>query len=110
MPRIKQPIWIGLAHVKTMGSRYAVANGAGAQVYIAIWANTADEFEAKAVAIFRRNNLQVLGIDHIETHEDVPHGTEDPIANEKIALFEQLSRERKMALWGKFYPYGELEV
>lgn len=110
MSRKKQAIWVGLAHVKTMGAKLPVANGAGAQVYIAIWADSAEEFEHKAIAIFRRNRFQVMAVEHIENHYDVPQDTEDPIANEKIELFDKLAQEKGLAAWGKFYPYGELEL
>jgi hypothetical protein len=106
MARNDQDIWIGLAHVKNMGINRSIANGDGAETYIAIRANSADEFEAKAVAIFRKNNFQVLNIKNIEVEYDVPKDETDPVAAEKIELFKRLAN-RALFAWGSFYPYGE---
>lgn len=103
-----QDIWIGLAHVKNMGRTRNIANGDGAQTYIAIRGNSAAEFEAKAIAVFRQNNFQVLSIDNIEIEYDVPKDETDPVAAEKIALFKKLASGALFA-WGSFYPYGEKE-
>lgn len=103
-----QDIWVGVAHVKNMGRTRNVANGNGAETYIAIRANDAEEFKAKAIAIFRQNQFQVLGIDKIEVEYDVPKDESDPVAAEKIALFKKLATGALFA-WGSFYPYGEKE-
>ncbi|WP_052596397.1 hypothetical protein [Aureispira sp. CCB-QB1] len=106
MAKKDQDIWIGLAHVKNMGVNRSVGNGDGAQTYIAIRANDAEEFEAKVIAIFRQNNFQVLSLDNVEIEYDVPKDESDPVAAEKIALFKRLATGALFA-WGSFYPYGE---
>lgn len=106
MARKDQDIWIGLAHVKNMGVNRSVASGDGAETYIAIRANSADEFEAKVVAIFRQNNFQVQGIKNIEVEYDVPKDETDPVAAEKIELFKRLANNALFA-WGSFYPYEQ---
>ena len=103
-----QDIWVGRAHVKNMGVDRSVANGDGAETYIAIRANSAEEFEAKAVAVFRQNNFQVLSLNNIEVEYDVPKEESDSVAAEKIELFKRLGR-RTLFAWGNFYPYGEKE-
>lgn len=106
----KQVIWVGLAHVKNMGIvNRPIASGAGAQVHIAIRADSGEEFKHKAIAIFRKNRFQVIDLDRIESEFDIPKDTDDPIANEKIGLFESLT-QGGLAAWGNFYPYGELEL
>lgn len=106
--RKDQDIWVGLAHVKNMGMTRDVANGDGAETYIAIRANDGVEFEAKVVAIFRQNNFQVLSLNNIEVEYDVPKDESDPVAAEKIALFKRLAKGALFA-WGSFYPYEEEE-
>ena len=108
MQRIDQDIWVGLAHVKNIGVNRDVANGDGAETYIAIRANNAEEYEAKIIAIFRRNNFQVLSVSNIEVEYDVPKDETDPVAAEKIALFKRLAKGALFA-WGSFYPYEEKE-
>lgn len=108
MKKKDQDIWVGLAHVKSMGANIKIANGNGAETYIAIRANTAGEFEAKVVAIFRQNNFQVLSVNKIEVEYDVPKDESDPVAAEKIALFKRLAKGALFA-WGSFYPYEEEE-
>jgi len=99
-----QDIWVGRAHVKNQGVNRSVANGGGAETYIAIRANSAEEFEAKAVAIFRQNSFQVLELRDIEVEYDVPKDENDPVAAEKIELFKRLAG-RVLFAWGSFYPY-----
>lgn len=106
MKRKDQDIWVGRAHVKNMGVNINVANGDGAETYIAIRSNNAQEFEAKVVAIFRQNNFQVLSLNNIEVEYDVPKDESDPVAAEKIALFKRLAKGALFA-WGSFYPYEE---
>ena len=106
MRRQEQDIWVGFAHVKNMGVNRSVANGDGAETYIAIRASSADEFKAKAIAIFRQNRFQLLNIDNVEVEYDVPKDENDPVAAEKIALFERLAKGSLFA-WGSFYPYEE---
>lgn len=101
-----QVIWLGLAHVKNMGAGMSIANGDGAQALIAIRADSAEEFENKAIAVFRQNKMQVFSIDKIENEFDVPKDESDPVAAEKIELFKRLCVGHKFAI-GKFYPYGE---
>jgi len=103
-----QDIWVGRAHVKNQGVNRSVATGDGAETYIAIRANSADEFEAKVVAIFRQNKFQVLGLSEVEVEYDVPKDENDPVAVEKIELFKRLAG-RVLFAWGNFYPYEEKE-
>ena len=102
-----QVIWLGLAHVKNLGPGASVANGDGAQVYIAIRADSGEEFEHKAIAVFRQNRFQVLSVDKIENEFDVPKDETDPVAAEKIELFKRLCQGHKFAM-GKFYPYEKI--
>lgn len=102
-------IWIGLAHVKNMGLGNQIGNAEGAQVYIAIRADSAEEFEHKAIALFRQNKFQVLSMEQIENERDVPKDESDPIAAEKIALFKRFMKRNTVFAWGNFYPYGEKE-
>lgn len=104
--RKSQVIWIGLAHVKGLGASNKVGNLQGAQVYIAVRADNAEEFEHKAIAIFRQNRFQLLGLEAIENEFDVPKDENDPVAAEKIELFKRLTQGNFFA-WGRFYPYGE---
>jgi hypothetical protein len=106
MKKKDQDIWVGLAHVKNMGVNINVANGDGAETYIATRANDTEEYEAKVVAIFRQNGLQVLSLNNIEVEYDVPKDETDPVAAEKIDLFKRLGKGALFA-WGNFYPYGE---
>ena len=99
-----QDIWEGKAHVKNKGINRSIASGDGAETYIAIRASSADEFEAKSVAIFRQNKFQVLSFSEVEVEYDVPKDESDPVAAEKIALFKRLTG-RVMFAWGAFYPY-----
>jgi hypothetical protein len=108
MRKQEQDIWIGLAHVKNVGINRSVANGDGAETYIAIRASSADEFRAKAVAIFRQNRFQLLSLNNVEVEYDIPKEENDPVAAEKIALFERLARGA-LFTWGNFYPFEEKE-
>lgn len=108
MAKKSQVIWLGFAHIKNMGAGPAVANGDGAQVYIAIRAESAEEFENRAIAIFRQNRFQVFGIERIENEFDVPKDETDPIAASKVALFKRLGMGHKFAM-GPFYAYGEYD-
>jgi hypothetical protein len=106
----KQVIWVGLAHVKNMGGvNRPIASGMGAEVFIAIRADSGEEFEHKAIAIFRKNRFQMIAMRNIEKEFDVPKDTEDKIANEKLELFKTLAGGARAA-WGNFYPFGELEL
>ncbi len=106
----KQMIWVGLAHVKNMGGvNRPIGNAQGAQVHLAIRADSGEEYRHKAIAIFRKNRFQVIDIERIEKELDVPKDTEDPIANEKLDLFKKMMNGG-LAVFGNFYPYGELDV
>lgn len=109
MARKSQVIWLGFAHIKNMGAGPLIANGDGAQVFIAIRAESAEEFESRAIAIFRQNRFQVFGIDYIENEFDVPKDESNPLVAEKIELFRRLTQGHKFAM-GSFYAYGEKEI
>ncbi|BDS14499.1 hypothetical protein [Aureispira anguillae] len=106
--RKSQVIWLGFAHVKSMGLGKKVGNLEGAQTYIATRADSAEEFKHKVIAIFRQNKFQLIALDAIENEFDVPKDESDPIAAEKIELFKRLTKGNFFA-WGNFYPYGEKE-
>ena len=103
-----QVIWLGFAHVKRMGPGKPIGNTMGAEVYIAIRADGAEEFRHKAIAAFRQNGMQMVSIEDIETEFDVPKEDEHPNAIEKKELFVRLSQGRIFA-FGPFYPYGTYE-
>lgn len=109
MAKKSQVIWLGFAHVKNMGAGPLVANGDGAQLFIAVRADSAEEFESRAIAIFRQNRFQVMGIEHIENEFNVPKDETNPLAAEKIELFKRLTQGHRFAL-GKFYAYGEKQI
>lgn len=104
--RKSQIIWVAKAHVKSIRGGMAVGNAMGAEVYIAIRADNAEEFEHRARAVFQKNRLQVISINEIENEFDVPKEVEnDPVAAEKVELFKRLCMVGVRFAWGKFYPY-----
>jgi hypothetical protein len=110
MGKNNQAIWVGFAHVKRVGMGKRLGNAEGAQVYIAIRANNADEFKHKVIGVFRQNRMQMFSLEDIESEFDIPKDEENPhpATVEKIDLFIRLSKGNVFA-WGAFYPYGEYE-
>ena len=106
MANQSQIIWIGIAHVKTVGRAAKAGSFDGSEVYIAIRADSEEEYKHKVIAIFGLNKFQVLSLNHIENEFDIPKDLENPQSAEKIELFQRLAKG-KLFSWGNFYPYGE---
>ena len=110
MARKSQVIWYGIAHVKKVGfSAKKVGNALGAETYIAIRAENAEEFRHKAIAVLRQNMFQLLSLNHVATQFDIPKDEENPKAEEIISLFKRLTHPGKTFAWGNFYPHGEYD-
>jgi hypothetical protein len=106
MANPSQIIWIGIAHVKKVGKASKVGNFEGAEIYIAIRADSEEEYRHKVIAVFGMNKFQVISLNYVENEFDVPKDPEDPQASEKIELFQKLARGKLFA-WGNFYPFGD---
>ena len=95
-------IWLALVEIKAIGYHETLKEGKGAFINVAYKASGYEEFMEQLKSTFSNKNLLIVGIDDLETKENLSIASEGN--TERLELIRDIEDGHDFS-WGIFHSY-----